>query len=116
MLQFFSKYKFLGIVLFVLSAIIIAIIYSILKPKEVLPIFQPAQVNTEMVDSTLQHVKKYHTVADFKLANVKFWLIFANFLIQPLPSVTCAHEHPSIEICSQAYSSTIAKGIFVVGR
>ena len=69
MLSFFSKYKPLAIVLLVLSIIIISIIYSILKPTEVLPVFQPAQVNAEMVDSTLQHVKKYHTVADFELTN-----------------------------------------------
>ncbi|GHC45145.1 SCO family protein [Ulvibacter litoralis] len=69
MLQFFSKYKFFAVVLLVLSAIIISIIYSILNPVKTLPIFQPAQVNVEMVDSTIQHVKKYHTVADFSLLN-----------------------------------------------
>jgi protein SCO1/2 len=69
MLQFFSKYKFLAVVLLVLSAIIISVIYSILKPSKVLPVFQPSQVNTEMVDSTLQYIKKYHTIADFSLIN-----------------------------------------------
>jgi protein SCO1/2 len=69
MLQFFSKYKFLGIVLLILSAIIVSSIYSILKPTEVLPVYQPSQVNTEMVDSTLQHIKKYHTIANFELIN-----------------------------------------------
>ena len=69
MLQFFSKYKFLAIVLFVLSTIIISIIYQILKPTKVLPIFQPANVNIELVDSTIQHVKKYHSIADFSLIN-----------------------------------------------
>ncbi|MFT5103297.1 MAG: protein SCO1/2 [Candidatus Latescibacterota bacterium] len=69
MLQFFSKYKFFGIVLLVLSVIIITIIYSVLKPKKMLPIYQPAQISAELVDSTLQHVKKYHTIADFSLTN-----------------------------------------------
>lgn len=69
MLQFFSKYKFFLVVLLVLSIIIVSIIYSILKPKEVLPIFQPAEVNTELVDSTLHYKKKYHTIADFSLIN-----------------------------------------------
>jgi len=69
MLQFFSKYKFLGVVLLVLSVIIISFIYQILKPKEMLDIFQPARVNSELVDSTIQHVKKYHTIADFSLIN-----------------------------------------------
>lgn len=69
MLKFFSKYKFFALVLFLLSVVIVFIIYSILKPKEILPVFQPADVNTEMVDSTLQHIKKYHTIADFSLTN-----------------------------------------------
>jgi protein SCO1/2 len=53
----------------VLSIVIVSIFYQILKPREVLPIFQPAQVNEELVDSTIQHVKKYHTIADFSLTN-----------------------------------------------
>ncbi|WP_432412408.1 SCO family protein [Rasiella sp. SM2506] len=69
MLQFFSKYKFFLGVLLVLSILIISIIYSILKPKEILPIFQPAEVNAELVDSTLHYKKKYHIIADFSLKN-----------------------------------------------
>ncbi|NND87829.1 MAG: SCO family protein [Flavobacteriaceae bacterium] len=69
MIDFFSKYKWFAVVLLVLSAVIISMIYSILKPRPVLPIFQPAEVNAEMVDSTLQHVKKYHEVSSFKLTN-----------------------------------------------
>lgn len=69
MLRFFSNYKFFAIVLLVLSVVIISIFYQILKPKEVLPVFQPAQVNKELVDSTIQYVKKYHTIADFSLIN-----------------------------------------------
>lgn len=69
MQRFFSDYKYFLIVLLVLSIIIISIFYQILKPREVLPIFQPAQVNEELVDSTIQHVRKYHTIADFSLIN-----------------------------------------------
>jgi protein SCO1/2 len=69
MLHFFSNYKPFAIVLLVLSIVIVSIFYQILKPREVLPIFQPAQVNGELVDSTIQHVKKYHTIADFSLTN-----------------------------------------------
>ena len=69
MLRFFSNYKFFAIVLLVLSLVIISIFYQILKPKEVLPVFQPAQVNKELVDSTIQYVKKYHTIEDFSLIN-----------------------------------------------
>ncbi|MGJ8665474.1 MAG: SCO family protein [Patiriisocius sp.] len=69
MLQFFSKYKLLAVVLLVLSVITISIIYTILKPVEVLPIYQPSKVNAEMVDPSIQHQKKYHTVGDFSLTN-----------------------------------------------
>lgn len=69
MLKFFSKYKFFAIVLLVLSAVIISIIYQLLKPAPSLPIYQPDMVNTQLVDSTVQHVRKYHEVADFKLVN-----------------------------------------------
>ncbi len=69
MLQFFSKYKTLVIVLFILSVIIITVIYSILKPTPKLPVYQPDMVNVELVDSTVQYVRKYHKIADFKLVN-----------------------------------------------
>ncbi len=69
MLTFFRKYKFFAIFLLVLSAIIITVFYQIMKPKESLKIYQPADVSTELVDTTLQYVKKYHTIANFKLTN-----------------------------------------------
>ena len=46
-----------------------SIIYSILKVDRVLPIYAPALVNPELVDSTIQHQKKYHKIADFSLTN-----------------------------------------------
>ena len=45
------------------------LIYNALQPKKRLPIYQPNMVNAELVDSTLQHVKKYHRIADFSLLN-----------------------------------------------
>lgn len=69
MLTFFKKYKFFGIVFLIISIIIITIIYSVMKPKEVLRVYQPADVTAELVDTTMQYVKKYHTIADFSLLN-----------------------------------------------
>jgi len=69
MLDFFKKFKFFGIGFLILSIIIISIFYSILKPKKVLPIYQPARVSTELVDTTIQYKKKYHKIADFSLIN-----------------------------------------------
>lgn len=69
MLQFFAKYKFFGIFLLVLSAVLITVIYSILDPEKRLPVYQPDMVNSELVDSTVQEVRKYHKISDFKLVN-----------------------------------------------
>ena len=69
MRSFFAKFKFFGIVLLIVSAVIISLFYNALQPKEILPVYQPAMVNFELVDSTLQHVKKYHTIADFAFTN-----------------------------------------------
>ena len=66
---FFKKYKIFLRVLFVVSTIILALFYGALKPKKVLPIYQPSMVNYELVDSTLQHVKKYHKIAPFSFEN-----------------------------------------------
>lgn len=69
MLSFFKKYKFFAVVMFVLSVIIIITIYQVMEPKKRLKVFQPAQVSSELVDTSLQYVKKYHTIADFSLIN-----------------------------------------------
>ena len=69
MASFLKKYKLFLTTLFVLSCIIITLFYSILSPEKILPIYQPAQVNYELVDSTIQHQKKYHHIADFSLIN-----------------------------------------------
>ena len=69
MLQFFAKYKTLALVLAILSVIIISAIYQVLAPKPKLRIYQPSDVAPELVDTTLQHVKKYHEIADFALIN-----------------------------------------------
>jgi len=69
MLSFFKDYKVFAIVFGVISIIIIAIIYNTLNVYQPLPIYQPTMVSTELVDSTIQHKKKYHKIADFSLTN-----------------------------------------------
>lgn len=68
-LSFFKDYKNFGIFFSILCVIIISIIYSVLNVKQPLPIYQPAMVSEELVDSTIQHQKKYHKIADFSLTN-----------------------------------------------
>ena len=51
------------------SALAITLFYTILKPVETLPIYQPAEVNEKLVDSSVIHVSKYHKISDFELTN-----------------------------------------------
>lgn len=60
--------KFFGVLL-VFSIITIYLFYVALKPSKSLPIFNPADVNPELVDSTVQYISKYHTIADFSFVN-----------------------------------------------
>lgn len=69
MLHFFSKYKHLFITLLILSAIIISLIYQALKPEERLTIYEPSMVQPELVDESIQYIRKDHKIADFKLIN-----------------------------------------------
>lgn len=69
MLSFFKAYRNFAIFFAIISMGILAVMYNILKVEKVLPIYQPANVNFEMVDSTMQYVRKYHKIADFSLTN-----------------------------------------------
>lgn len=44
-------------------------IYNLTNKKSKLPIFSPRDVNPELVDSTVQHIGYYHTIADFSFTN-----------------------------------------------
>ena len=69
MLSFFKDYKYFAIAFVILSGIIIGIIYNALDVYQPLPIYQPSNVSSNLVDSTLLDVRKYHTIADFSLIN-----------------------------------------------
>ena len=69
MRSFFYKYRYFAVVMLILSAIILGLFYNALKPKDSLPVYQPADFNPELVDSSLHYVKKYHTIDDFSLVN-----------------------------------------------
>ena len=68
-MNIFFKYKRFIIFFGVVSSIILLLFYKALLPQKKLPVFQPAMVNYELVDSTIQHIKKYHRIADFELIN-----------------------------------------------
>jgi len=51
----------------------------ILKPVETLPIYQPAEINDKLVDSSVIHVSKYHKISDFELTNQNGEIITQEF-------------------------------------
>tara|TARA_Y100001980_G_scaffold36238_1_gene13254 strand:+ start:229 stop:900 length:672 start_codon:yes stop_codon:yes gene_type:complete len=69
-LKLFRKRDFISIgFILVFSTATISLFYTILKPIETLPIYQPAEVNEKLVDSSIIHVSKYHKISDFILTN-----------------------------------------------
>lgn len=65
----FYKYRKFLFGLLIFSIITISVFYNAIKPAKTLPIFNPADVNPELVDSTMQYKSKYHTIADFSFTN-----------------------------------------------
>jgi protein SCO1 len=53
MLDIFKKYRIFFAVMAVLSVIIVTLFYTALTPKKTLPIYNPSDVNPELVDSTV---------------------------------------------------------------
>lgn len=69
MLDFIKKYRILVLSFVLFSIVTVSLFYNALKPQKTLPIYNPADVNPELVDSTVQYVAKYHTIADFSFTN-----------------------------------------------
>ena len=65
----FSNYKWIGLSIIIWGVISVSLFYSILKRVEKLPIYQPASVNSELVDTTIVHKINYHKISDFSLTN-----------------------------------------------
>lgn len=47
----------------------IAIAYQMIKARQILPVYSPSQLNPELVDESLQGVKKNHRISSFNLIN-----------------------------------------------
>ena len=69
-MKLFRKRDFITVgFILIFSAAAVYMFYVILRPVEVLPIYQPAEVNEKLVDSSIIHIAKYHKISDFKLTN-----------------------------------------------
>lgn len=114
-----ARYKKLIITLVVLSAIIMTLIYSQLKVTPKLPVYQPDMVSKELVDSTLQYVKKYHKIADFALTNqngqrvtqedYKDHIYVADFFFTTCQTICPIMTDHMVEIQEELASDTLVK-------
>ena len=64
-----KKYWLFAASMIIISLITVFSFYYVLTPKKKLPIYQPSMVKFQLVDSTIQHVKRFHKIDDFKLIN-----------------------------------------------
>jgi len=64
-----KKYKIFIGTFMVFSIITVTLFYNVLKPSKTLPIYNPADVNPELVDSTAQYIAKGHKIANFSFIN-----------------------------------------------
>lgn len=69
MLQIFKRYRYFFLAVLIFSAVTLSLFMNALTPKKLLPIVNPSDVNPELVDSTVQHVAKYHKIPDFEFIN-----------------------------------------------
>jgi protein SCO1/2 len=67
--HFFKKSVPTLIAMLAFSMIGIGVFYQLLTPKKKLPIYNPVDVNPRLVDASVQHVRKNHTIANFELIN-----------------------------------------------
>ena len=67
--MFVKKYRTFILAFIIISTIIFIAIYTLLTPQKSLKIFSPRDVNTELVDTTIQHIGYNHTIADFAFTN-----------------------------------------------
>ena len=68
-LKFFKKSIPTLIFLVVFSAISIPVFYHLLKVDNRLKIYNPVDVNPRLVDDSMLHIQKNHTIANFELTN-----------------------------------------------
>ncbi len=69
MALFSKRYRYLIAFFVLFSVVTISAFYSVLKPKKMLPIITPNDVNPELVDSTVQHIALEHTIDKFAFTN-----------------------------------------------
>lgn len=80
MKDLFYRYRYMFLTMAIISAVTLSLFYNALKPEKQLPIYTPAMVNPELVDSLVQHQnnKMKHRIADFSFENQNKKIITQN--------------------------------------
>ena len=69
MLRYLKQLKVFFFVLAIVSGVIIYFTHPPSNVQQPLPIYAPNRVDVTLVDSSIQHKKKHHKIANFKLVN-----------------------------------------------
>ena len=64
-----KRYGLFVSIMLTISLAAIFMFYNVLTPENKLPIYQPNMVKFQLVDSTIQHIKRFHKIDDFSLIN-----------------------------------------------
>ena len=64
-----KRYGLFAAIMLIISLSAIFMFYNVLTPEKKLPIYQPNMVKFQLVDSTIQHVKRFHKIDNFSLIN-----------------------------------------------
>lgn len=67
-MHFLRKYRIFFGAMALVSAVSIFLFYRVLNRKT-LPVFDPSDVNPELVDSTIQYKSRFHKIVDFSFTN-----------------------------------------------
>lgn len=68
-MKIFKKSIPAAIIIVLVSTVMIYSIYTLSKPEQILPIYNPADLNPRLVDKSIQNRSENHTIADFELIN-----------------------------------------------
>ena len=68
-MKIFKKSIPAAIIIVLVSTVMIYSIYTLSKPEQILPIYNPADLNPRLVDKSIQNKSENHTIADFELIN-----------------------------------------------
>jgi len=69
LIEFFKKSRSTLIFLFFFTLIFVPILYFLVKPKTVLPVYNPVDVNPRLVDDAVKHISRDHHIGEFHLIN-----------------------------------------------